>query len=199
MTFARTTTAMARSDAMTRTNTASQRMKGAEMKKFLVGLALLVGLFSMVPSAFAVHANDDAVTQSLWCSPTGVMCVFTFSWTGDSTDGVVDADSASGAVMTTANFTKVRGYFAYPIITDPGSTSPTAAYDITLPDSSGLDLAGGLLADRSATATQRIVPKVDTTNSIYGGTPLLSPITLTITNQSVNSATGTVTIVLWRE
>lgn len=169
------------------------------MKKFLVGLALLVGMFAVIPSAYAVHANDDAVTQSLWCAPSGVMCVFTFAWTGDSTDGVVDADSASGAVMTTANFTKVKGYYAYPIITNPGSTSPTTLYDITLPDSDGMDLAGGLLANRSATVTERIVPKIDTTNSIYGGAPLLSPVTLTITNQAVNSATGTVIIVLWRE
>jgi hypothetical protein len=182
---------MARSDAMTRTNTASQRTKGDEVKKFLVVLALLIGFTAISTGAWAA----DTLSQSLWCEPKNAdVCVFTFNWLDETADGVSYA-------MTTSNFNKIKGYYAYAIITNPGATAPTDNYDITLPDADGIDLAGGLLANRSSTVSQRIVPKVDETNSIYGGAPLLSPITLTIADAGQNQAgaTGTVIIVLWRK
>jgi len=43
----------------------------------------------------------------------------------------------------------------------PATDPPTAAYDITLLDAYGYDVAGGLLADRSATAAEKIVPTGD--------------------------------------
>lgn len=46
----------------------------------------------------------------------------------------------------------VLGFYLYSVTTNPG-TAPTADYDITLV-ADGEDIAGGLLADRSATATQ---------------------------------------------
>jgi len=49
----------------------------------------------------------------------------------------------------------VRGWYLYNVTTNPGTSSPTAAYDITLV-SDGEDVAGGLLADRSATATETV-------------------------------------------
>ena len=50
---------------------------------------------------------------------------------------------------------KVRGFYLYSVTTDPG-TAPTAGYDITLVVD-GEDIAGGLLADRSASATETVL------------------------------------------
>ena len=47
----------------------------------------------------------------------------------------------------------VLGFYLYSVTTDPGSSAPTDNYDITLV-ASGEDIAGGLLADRSTSATQ---------------------------------------------
>ena len=47
----------------------------------------------------------------------------------------------------------VLGFYLYSVTTDPGTSAPTASYDITLVVSSE-DVAGGLLADRSASATE---------------------------------------------
>jgi hypothetical protein len=47
----------------------------------------------------------------------------------------------------------VKGWFLYTVTTDPGSSAPTDLYDITLVVN-GEDVAGGLLADRSTSATQ---------------------------------------------
>jgi hypothetical protein len=57
----------------------------------------------------------------------------------------------------------VRGYFLYSVTTDPGVSAPTEAYDITLLVN-GEDVAGGLLADRSATATETVVIAPPTKN-----------------------------------
>lgn len=39
-------------------------------------------------------------------------------------------------------------------VPDSGGTAPTALYDVTLTDSDGVDVLGGLGANRSATATE---------------------------------------------
>jgi hypothetical protein len=49
----------------------------------------------------------------------------------------------------------VRGWYLYSVTTDPG-TAPTADYDITLLVN-GEDIAGGLLNNRSATATETVL------------------------------------------
>lgn len=80
------------------------------------------------------------------------------------------------------------------IVTDPGATAPSANYDITLIDESGLDLftTGG--ANRSATLSQGFIPMMDgvTTGAffiLYCGNA-----TFNLDNNAVNSATGTVTL-----
>lgn len=43
------------------------------------------------------------------------------------------------------------------LVTDPGATAPTAAYDITILDEDGVDVLVGAGADRSATATEQVL------------------------------------------
>jgi hypothetical protein len=154
------------------------------VKRILLAILLVL----LVPTiVFAVHANDDAVTQSIRCYGNGETCKFVFSWTGDSTDGVVDA-----ATMDDQYYQDLKGYYIDVIVTDPGVGPPTDNYDITLTDDTGLDVTGGVLANRHTTTTQRVLPLVDGTR--YGSVPFSSALILTITNQNVNSAKGTVSI-----
>lgn len=80
--------------------------------------------------AFMVGGEVDKVIVRLTCTGDGSITAYSF-------------DSKTFDVF---------GFYLYSVTTDPG-TAPTANYDITLVVS-GEDVAGGLLADRSATATQ---------------------------------------------
>lgn len=79
----------------------------------------------------------------------------------------------------------VRGYFLYSVTTDPGTSAPTAAYDITLVVN-GEDIAGGLLADRSATNTETVL--IAPTGKGY---PIMgdSAMAVTFTGETANPST----------
>jgi hypothetical protein len=80
----------------------------------------------------------------------------------------------------------LNGYLLQ-VITNPGATAPTDDYDITLTTSDGIDAARGLLANRDTSTTEVVDVNY----------PLKSTLTLNLSNNSVNSAVGTVTLVLW--
>jgi hypothetical protein len=65
-------------------------------------------------------------------------------------------DGSIAAYTLTPSSEGVKGWYLYNVSTNPGSSAPTAAYDITLLVD-GEDIAGTLLADRSATATETVV------------------------------------------
>jgi len=113
--------------------------------------------------------------------------VLTFSWTGAADDGTVPSTATSAAITA-----EIAGCHLVEVRTNPGSTAPTAAYDIALNDTDGIDLMGGALNDRSATASERAAPKVAT--GVYGSAAIDGAITMVITNQAVHSATGTVRV-----
>lgn len=156
------------------------------MKKLIVSTLLLVALL-ISESAFAV----GTVTQAIVKYPNANLQTVTFSWVGDASNGTVPS-TATNAAITAA----IAGWYVYAIETDPGSVAPTTLYDIVINDASGFDIAGGQLANRSATATERVIPKLDATASLYGGQLIDSALTLVITGQSVVSATGTVKLFL---
>jgi hypothetical protein len=110
------------------------------------------------------------------------------SWTGSSSDGTVPSTAISSATIG-----KISGTYLFLVKTVPGTTAPTALYDIVLNDSDGLDVLGGVAADRSASAVEKAVPKQYTGQSIYGGVFIDSGgLTFVLTNNSVVSATGKV-------
>lgn len=100
-----------------------------------------------------------------------------FAWTSDS----------AGAADATTTYT----YNAqiWQIVTIPGTSTsaPTTLYDITLKDGDGVDLANGLLADRSATANE-VRFKGDGLLSVQS-----SAITLAVTNAG-DTKSGTVIV-----
>lgn len=108
---------------------------------------------------------------------------------------VIDWTAETNGTFTVAETNAINGTVGW-VETKPGSTAPTALYDITLTNSDGLDIMGGKLADRSATLAEGSAP-YDTVGAIYLTTPVRGPLDITITNNSVNSATGTISIFFW--
>lgn len=108
---------------------------------------------------------------------------FEISWVADDTDG-----SVPDTVLTDENGDN-DNLTAYIVlaVTNPGSTAPTNNYDITIEDSEGVDVMGGALADRSATASEQAMP-------LISGSPVPrlvhGPLTFKLTDNLVNSATG---------
>jgi len=82
------------------------------------------------------------------------------SWTS-ATGGVVSAAIASTFAAAQPwngpKPTKLKGFIVR-VVTNPGATAPTAAYDLTLLDEDGVDVLAGGGADRHETNTEQIIP-----------------------------------------
>ena len=141
------------------------------MKRILLSIGLLLSMVSMAYGA-------GTLTQDY--AEHGAMKVATLTWT----------TSAGGAFTATATSKSING-FVVSIETDPDGTAvPTAAYDLTLLNSGGADIMGGVLADRSATATEITMPLL---NGNYTGIAVQGALTLTV-SAAGNSKTGVVKI-----
>jgi hypothetical protein len=82
----------------------------------------------------------------------------------------------------------VRGWYLYSVTTDPG-TAPTADYDITLVVN-GEDIAGGLLNNRSASATETVAIAPTTI-----GFPIMDDvIAITFANNTANPSVIVMTL-----
>ncbi len=160
------------------------------MKKFLLVIFLVLLLPSILLAAAA-----GTVTQTVdkYMSPDVNMRILTFTWTASADDGSVPPTATSAV-----NTSDIIGWYVYAIETNPGAVAPTASYDIVVNDAEGLDIAGGMLANRSASATEKSTPRLDSTYSIFGGVLIDGALTLVITGQSVHSATGTVKLIMSR-
>lgn len=145
------------------------------MKRLLIALVLLI-----TPS-LALALGTVTVT-----GPTKLesqVYTVTYTWT---------ADAANGSVPATAG-PSVEGLVVM-AVTDPGSTAPTDNYDITFTNPDGADVFGGELVDRDTSNTEQAAPLV---GNSYGQRYVKGPLTLNITNNSVNSATGTVKVYVY--
>lgn len=111
---------------------------------------------------------------------SGKMGKLTLSWTADASAATVPA-------YTTKDFLG----FVTMVTTNPGATAPTDNYDITITDSDGVDIMGGELANRDTTNTEQATPLVGAT---YRDRHVIGKLTLNISGNAVNSATGTVVI-----
>jgi len=89
--------------------------------------------------------------------------------------------SAGSATQATAN--KYNGKILW-VVSDPGATAPTAAWDFTITDVESLDVCDGGGANRSATATEYIT-------EANTGAVCNSLLTLNVTNAG-DQKTGTV-------
>ncbi len=128
--------------------------------------------------------------------------ITTITWIADST----------GAVTSTASTILIRGIIDQ-IITDPDTSvapaiedssgrAPTTLYDITLTNTIGLDVAGGALANRSATATEIVKPMMIMSVAQDDTIPISiinnSKLTTAVTNNKIGAAKGHIYI-YWQE
>lgn len=162
--------------------------KGYRMKRFVTSIVL--GLLILCP--FVVHAAGSWATSSGNNIPNAPFKTLTLVFTADAANATVPNYS-----FTASDLAFVKGYWLIGVETDPGATAPTPLYDMYILDANGKDIMGTTLEDRSDTATQVAIPKWDGAN--YGFPPLDgTALTVTVSNNAVNSATVTLKIYLSR-
>lgn len=155
------------------------------MKRILALLALcamLLGLAAINASAASSISGTESYSRN---TPRESVVVITVTWTAH-TDGTVTSEAID---------VQPEGY-VFMVVTNPGATAPTTLYDITLTDSDGVDIMGGTLANRSATLSEQAVPAVSA--GLYGPRYVAGDLTLNISGNAVNAATGTVVIYVAR-
>ena len=128
------------------------------------------------------------VTQTLVDKTGNNQVIWTLSWV---------ADAAAATVPSTESTWDFAGLEVQKVVTDPGSTAPTDNYDIVLNDSDSLDVMGGTLANRSTSASQQTRPLLGGAGD-YWNSPVRGKLTMVLTGNAVNSATGTVIVYLKR-
>lgn len=161
-------------------------------KKLNISMAM-GGILAIIFMLFAINAHaTGTVTQKLNKYQNGNLKTVVFSWTADAAAATVPDTDTSTAINA-----EIGGWYIYAIETDPDGTAvPTALYDITIKNAAGRDIAGGMLANRSASATELAIPCLDSTYHVYGGVLVDSTLTLSISGNAANSAKGTVKLFL---
>lgn len=156
------------------------------MKKWIFALVLILAIQSAALGAMTVTQTWKAT------GPEHDHAVWTLSWSGAATSGTGDATAASTAI--TAEMTK--GWYVYFATTIPSGA--TDNYDVWVYDSDSVDVFGGTLLNRDTSNKEQAVPKIDTTNSIYGSRFINGALTVTVSNQNVSGASGSINIYLYR-
>ncbi len=96
------------------------------------------------------------------------------------------ADASDGSFPTLELVPKIEGRLL-DLATNPGATGPTSLYDVTLIDEHGHDVLETVGEDRSITATEK-VPVLYSGTGTHPTVDISDTLTLTIANNSVNSA-----------
>jgi hypothetical protein len=161
------------------------------MRRILPTLLGIVFLALLVMAAVSEAATPGTITEAITFSINPSVKILVFTCIGGS-------DGSFPSFTTTSDITsQIEGYFITEVRTVPGSPNPTASYGIVLNDSRGIDLMGGTMVARSASAAQRSIPALAT--GIYGATEVDSGgLTLVITSNFVASAAITITVFMAR-
>lgn len=151
------------------------------MKRVLFALAILAAL--LPASLWGAAAGTCTQTFSEVYSASGPtpIGVLTFTCTASADDASYPSTATSQTITD-----QIAGRYIIEARTNPGSTAPTANYDIVLNDTDGIDLMGGMLANRSATASEAAQPAI--ASGVYWPRPIDGALTIAITNNAVNSA-----------
>lgn len=150
------------------------------MKRFIA--SLLVIAFVLVP-ALAFAAESCTQTAEVINAKTGLKKV-TFAWVSSATGTVTCATNSQVTAF-------LKGLYIVRVVTNPGATAPTDDWDATITDADGVDMMGGVLANRDTTNSEEVLPYIG--GLAYGPNPIPGQITLNITNAG-DSKTGTVVL-----
>lgn len=123
------------------------------------------------------------------------MAKLVLTCTADSSNGSYPATIINPLAVTSDGRTfDIRGLKLYSVKCYPGGTAPTDATDLTITDEYGIDLLGGKGTD--------VIDATSKTWTLVGPSGCYSPalitgnLTVTITNNSVNSAVTTLILEL---
>jgi hypothetical protein len=159
------------------------------MKK-LLSLILIWAMLLFATSAFSAN---ESVTQSTKFYSNG-FTVHTYSVTADDADGSVTSTATLNAAGTAFN---IVGLIVMVEI-NPGATGPTnGAWDVNLQSSDGVQILGTQADDLSSTASIAVAPK-PTSGNMDGSYFSNGQLTMSIDDNSVNSAVFTVRIFYYR-
>jgi hypothetical protein len=164
-----------------------------KVSKWMFGVGVGVALLAMVSFAFA--------TASSWGTPTfgnedkdptkAPFKSWSIAWTASSVDGTVITYS-----LTASDLAYMKGWYLYLIETVPGTVAPTVNYDIAVYKyGTTFDIIGTALANLDNATTERRYPKQ---NSVKGYPPIDGKFTISVSGNSINSATGTIKLWLAR-
>ena len=147
------------------------------MKKLWIAVLLILLLIS-IPSTSVFAAGTCVLTQS--GSQSGGEHIWRqYTCTADAADGTVAAYTVTGFF----------DFYIYSVETWPGGTAPTDASDFTLLDAiTGEDLMGGNGTDAIDATTPKTVLPRSTAMNLNFYHMVKGNLTLTITNNVVNSA-----------
>jgi hypothetical protein len=159
------------------------------MKRFV---SILIALFVLIP--YLVFAAGSVTQQMLVVGPARDKARLIFTWVGDSSAGTVPTTETSAAITKELQ----SGWYAYLIVTNPGSPAPNDNYDIYLYDTDGVDIAGGMITNRDTSNTEQVLPKLDTVNSLYGSRIVTTALSIAVSGTTTGSATGSVTVYMYR-
>lgn len=155
-------------------------------------LVLVLGIL-LLPAVSLAEKQTVVSSVTSYADPAGRISkkAITISWTAD--DGDPDA-GVSSITINPATY-QIKGWYWYEAITNPGSTAPTDNYDIVVTDTDGVDVSGGLLADRDSTNSERVL-----LGRQANGYPIIrSSWMWSLSNNSAADATGTCTLVFVEE
>jgi hypothetical protein len=151
-----------------------------KVKAFVYFFAIMIAFCSIADAAGTMTGG----AANTWVDIGNGNYAITVSW-------VDDTAGTTGTIYVPAS---MYGMWAGVAITDPGTTAPTALYDIVLSSTvssrwASLDIFDGNLMNRSATVTEKATWSM-------APFPLYGPITFTLSGNAVNNATGTLTLIL---
>jgi len=109
-------------------------------------------------------------------------------WTGIAGSDYIEFVDAFGVTVTRFDIYVVL------VTTDPAG-SPTASYDITLVDESGVDIMGGELGDRHTSNSEQAMPYI---GGGYGPRKVTGTLQVVVTNQAEAAATSTIRIYFYK-
>jgi P pilus assembly chaperone PapD len=147
--------------------------------KRLIGIIAVI-LILVASQVFAAGSCVVSSTEKVVIDSKTQRVYVTLTCTGD---GTIAAYSFNPVTFG------VRGWYLYNVTTNPGASAPTDNYDITLVSDSE-DIAGGLLADRSTSATQTVAI-APTTLGYHMSDGIIA---ITFANETANPSTIVMTL-----